>query len=68
MFDGGAIGIEILFFDNEVIAEHILSVLLYKSIQLTESKNYFLYDNPICDTYTWNEQRNKSEMRKRVKQ
>ena len=28
MFDGGAICIEILFFDNEVIAEHILFVLL----------------------------------------
>ena len=29
MFDGGAICIEILFFDNEVIAEHNLFVLLY---------------------------------------
>ena len=29
MFDGGAICIEILFFDNEVIAEHVLFVLLY---------------------------------------
>ena len=29
MFDGGAICIEILFFDNEVIAEHILFVFLY---------------------------------------
>ena len=29
MFDGGAICIEILFFDNEVIAERILFVLLY---------------------------------------
>ena len=29
MFDGGAICIEILFFDNEVIAEHILFVLFY---------------------------------------
>ena len=29
MFDRGAICIEILFFDNEVIAEHILFVLLY---------------------------------------
>ena len=68
MFDGGAICIEILFFDNEVIAEHILFVLLYQSIESTEQKNYFLYDNPIFDTYTWNEQRGKSEMRKRAKQ
>ena len=29
MFDGGAICIEILFFDNEVLAEYILFVLLY---------------------------------------
>ena len=29
MFDGGAICFEILYFDNEVIAEHILFVLLY---------------------------------------
>ena len=29
MFDGGAICIEILFFDNEAIAEHILLVLSY---------------------------------------
>ena len=29
MFDRVAICIEILFFDNEVIAEHILFVLLY---------------------------------------
>ena len=29
MFDGGPSCIEILFFDNEVIAEHILFVLLY---------------------------------------
>ena len=36
MFDGGAICIEILFFDNEVIAKHILFVSLYKSIESTE--------------------------------
>ena len=29
MFDGGAICIEILFFDNVVIAEHVLFVVLY---------------------------------------
>ena len=29
MFDRCAICIEILFFDNEIIAEHILFVLLY---------------------------------------
>ena len=29
MFDGGAICIEILFFDNEVIGDHILFALLY---------------------------------------
>ena len=29
MFDGGAICIEILFFDIEVIAKHILFVLLH---------------------------------------
>ena len=29
MFDIGAICIKILFFDNEVIVEHILFVLLY---------------------------------------
>ena len=29
MFDGGAICVEILFFDNEVIAEHILFILLH---------------------------------------
>ena len=36
MFDGGAICIENLFFDNEVIAENILFVLLYKIIKSTE--------------------------------
>ena len=35
MFDGSAICIEILFFDNEVIAEHILYVLLHYSIEST---------------------------------
>ena len=29
MFDGGAICFEILFFDNELITNHILFVLLY---------------------------------------
>ena len=29
MFDEGAICFEIFFFDNEVIADHILFVLLY---------------------------------------
>ena len=32
MFDEGAICIESLFFDNEVTVDHILFVLLYKSI------------------------------------
>ena len=36
MFDGGAICIKILFFYNEVIAEHILFVLLYSSIESPE--------------------------------
>ena len=36
MFDRGAICIEILFLVNEVIAEHILFVLLYYNIESTE--------------------------------
>ena len=35
---------------------------------IQKKKNFFLYKNPKCDTNIWNEQRDKSEMRKRVKQ
>ena len=35
MFDEGEISFEIFFFDNEVIADHILFVLLYYSIEST---------------------------------
>ena len=35
MFDEGEIFFEIFFFDNEVIADHILFVLLYYSIEST---------------------------------